>query len=147
MSPLMAARDELLIWIWSPKTTIVPFGALMPVWLSRLMLLLVMLLFESTAAANAVFTKFVSAGGAVAGGARMVPLPKLFTWPKLMTPPWLNPSELINAPIKSVWVLPTMAILPPLVTLPIESTIPLIVVWPAVETIVIIPPLIPFAEI
>ena len=46
-----------------------------------------MLLLLSTAAATTVLTKLLSVGGAVAGGARMVPLPKLLTWPKLITPP------------------------------------------------------------
>ena len=138
--PLAAVMLELLISIWSPKTTMVPLGALMPVWLSTLMLLLVMLLFELTAAAIATVTKAFSAGGAVAGGANMVPLPRLLTWPKLITPPWLNPSELISAPITSVWFLPTMKILPPCPALPSESTIPLMLVLPAVETMLISPP-------
>ena len=71
--PFVAVMLELFIWIWSPNTTILPFGALMPVWLSRVMLREVMLLILFTA----LLTKVVNTGGAVAGGARVEPLPRL----------------------------------------------------------------------
>ena len=81
---------------------ILPFDAFTPVWLSRIILLEIILLLLICAAEKLLLINVINAGGALIGGASVEPFPKLLICPKLMTPPCINPSELIKLLISCV---------------------------------------------
>ena len=113
MMPWSAMMLEWLTSIWSPKTTMVPFAALKFDCASILIRLEIMSL-DNAAFKYDVMMIGRFAGGAVAGGANIEPLLRLFITPRFNIPPCTKPSTLMSALIISVAVLPAIPTYPPL---------------------------------